>query len=68
MQTQEIEVTIQPDGSVKLHVRGAAGTQCLSLTANLEKALGGQILSRDHTPEYDQTVEQSDSTWQSLGQ
>jgi hypothetical protein len=68
MQTQEIEVTIQPDGSVKLHVRGAAGTQCLSLTADLEKALGGQVLSRDHTPEYDQPDEQSDSTWQSLGQ
>ena len=68
MQTQEIEVTIQPDGSVKLHVRGAPGTQCLSLTADLEKTLGGQILSRDHTPEYDQPVEQSDSAWQSLGQ
>jgi hypothetical protein len=68
MQTQEIEVTIQPDGSVKLHVSGAVGTQCLSLTADLEKALGGQILTRDRTPEYDQSDEQSDSAWQSLGQ
>jgi hypothetical protein len=68
MQTQEIEVTIQPDGSTKLHVRGVAGATCLTLTEELIKALGGQIIAHETTPEYDQPIEQSDSAWQSLGQ
>jgi hypothetical protein len=67
MQTQEIEITIQPDGSVKLHVRGTTGPQCLALTADLEKLLGGQITSREKTPDYDQPVQQSDSAWQAIG-
>ena len=54
MEIQEIEVIVQPNGQVKLHVRGAPGTQCLDLTADLEKALGGQVLAREHTPEFDQ--------------
>lgn len=59
MQIQEIQVTIAPDGTVKIHVRGAPGPQCLALTAELEKLLGGQVLSREHTAEYDQPPEQS---------
>ena len=68
METQEIEITIQPDGGVKLHVRGAAGPQCLVLTADLEKLLGGQITAREKTPDYDQPVEQSEAAWQTTGQ
>lgn len=64
MQIQEIEVIVHPDGNVKLHVRGAPGAQCLDLTADLEKALGGQILAREHTPEFDQS--QSQAAGQSL--
>ncbi len=59
MQIQEIEVIVHRDGNVKLHVRGAPGPQCLDLTADLEKLLGGQILSREKTPEFDQTQPQS---------
>lgn len=59
MQIQEIEVIVHPDGKVKLHVRGAPGAQCLDLTADLEKALGGQVLAREHTPEFDQSQPQS---------
>jgi hypothetical protein len=59
MQIQEIEVLVHPDGKVKLHVRGAPGAQCLELTADLEKALGGQVLAREHTPEFDQSQAQS---------
>ena len=54
MEIQELDVFIHPDGNVKLHVRGAPGAQCLDVTGDLEKALGGQIVAREHTPEYDQ--------------
>lgn len=64
MQIQEIEVVVHPDGKVKLHVRGAEGYQCLDLTADLEKALGGQVVAREYTPAFDQV--QNQSTGQSL--
>ena len=59
MQLQEIDVFVRPDGTVKLEVRGVPGTQCLDLTADLEKLLGGQILTREKTPDYDQAAEQT---------
>lgn len=64
MQIQEIEVIVYPNGNVKLHVRGAPGAQCLDLTDDVVKALGGQILAREHTPEFDQG--QSQAAGQSL--
>ena len=67
MQIQEIEVVVHPDGKVKLHVRGAPGAQCLDLTADLEKALGGQVLAREHTPEFDQSQPQSTDQSLNLG-
>ncbi|MBI4326752.1 MAG: DUF2997 domain-containing protein [Chloroflexi bacterium] len=51
MELQEIDVFIEPDGQVRLEVRGAKGTHCLALTKDLEKALGDQVLSREMTPE-----------------
>ncbi len=51
MDIQEIEVTIDKNGQVQIHVLGAAGTTCLDLTQGLEAALGGQVLSRQMTPE-----------------
>ncbi|MEK7684369.1 MAG: DUF2997 domain-containing protein [Verrucomicrobiota bacterium] len=51
MELQEIDVFIEPDGQVRLEVRGAKGAHCLAITQDLEKALGGQILSREMTPE-----------------
>jgi len=59
MEIQEIAVRIAPDGTVKLEVRGVKGPQCLALTADLEKLLGGQILHREHTAEFDQPAEQA---------
>lgn len=64
MEIQEIDVFVQPDGTVKLEVRGVKGPQCLDLTAGLERLLGGQVLSREKTPEFDQ--EQTQSLDQSL--
>jgi hypothetical protein len=57
METQEIEVFIDKDGQVRLEVRGIKGTSCLDLTADLEAALGGEIESREMTPEAYETVQ-----------
>jgi len=51
MEIQEIEITIDKNGQVQLHVRGLKGKQCLDLTSELEAALGGQVLDRQMTPE-----------------
>ncbi len=51
MDIQEIEVTIDKKGQVKVHVRGVKGKACLDLTKDLELALGAQVISRELTPE-----------------
>jgi Protein of unknown function (DUF2997) len=51
MDVQEIEVTIDKNGQVQIHVLGATGPSCLDLTQGLEAALGGQVLSRQMTAE-----------------
>lgn len=51
LELQEIEVTIGKDGQVQVQVRGVKGTKCLTLTKELEEALGGDILERIMTPE-----------------
>ncbi len=50
MDVQEIEVFVDVNGEVQIHVRGATGMECLSLTAPLEVALG-PVTSRELTPE-----------------
>jgi len=57
MELQEIEVVIDPDGTVKLEVRGVSGPACLDLTADLESALGGQVVAREMTAEAQATVD-----------
>lgn len=54
MEIQEIEVVINPDGTLTLQVRGAKGQKCLVLTEDLERLLGAKVLERTHTPEYDE--------------
>ena len=39
--TEQIIVTITPDGETKVEVKGAKGNSCLKLTESLEAALGG---------------------------
>jgi hypothetical protein len=51
MELQEIEVVIDTNGEVQLHVCGVKGNACLDLTRDLEAALGGQVASRQMTPE-----------------
>ncbi len=57
MDVQEIEVFIDKDGKVRLEVRGVKGGACLDLTAALEAALGGQVESRQLTPEAQEAVQ-----------
>jgi len=60
---QEIEVFIQPDGTVKIEVSGVKGQKCLDLTRGLEEALGRKVVLREHTVEInesDQEQQQGD--------
>lgn len=50
MEMHEIEVHIDRNGQVVIHVRGIAGEACLTTTAALEEALG-QVVHREMTPE-----------------
>jgi hypothetical protein len=51
MELQEIEVTINKNGQVEVHVRGVTGTACLDITRPLEDALGGEVILREMKPE-----------------
>ena len=68
MEIQEIEVFIHPDGRVQLGVHGVKGKKCLALTQELERLLGGEIIERKTTPEFDEQqqneLEQGDSIQQ----
>jgi hypothetical protein len=54
---EEVKVTIDEDGNVKVTVFGVKGPGCLAVTQKLEALLGGQ-LEREFTSEfYAQTQE-----------
>lgn len=53
MELHEVDVFIEPDGNVRIEVRGVRGGACLDLTAGLESALGAHVVSRELTPEAD---------------
>jgi hypothetical protein len=62
MEMQEIEVIIAKDGNLELRVSGVKGTACLDLTKALEGALGGQVISREMTPEAQEMLQAEDQT------
>ena len=64
MELQEIEIIIGKDGRVQLQVRGVKGLTCLDLTRELEAALGGQVETREMTPEADENVTEQVQQWQ----
>jgi hypothetical protein len=66
MELQEIEVFIDENGRVRIEVRGVKGMGCLDLTRDLEEALGGEIESREMTPEAYETVQEQVQDWQRL--
>lgn len=57
MELQEVDVYIEPDGQVRVEVRGVRGRACLALTAGLEAALGAEVVSREMTAEADVGIE-----------
>ena len=69
MNLQEIDVFIDKNGEVRIEVRGVKGEGCLELTRELEKALGGEIASREMTAEAQETVSEQtpDRLWQTGG-
>jgi len=67
MGLQEIELIIDASGNVQVKVRGVAGMSCLDLTAELERALGGEIASREMTPEAYPSDETEAQDWQWQG-
>lgn len=58
---QEIDVRIDPDGTVHIDVRGVSGAKCEDITADLEQALGGTVKERVRKDAY---FQQADSAWQ----
>ena len=67
MELEEIDVIIEQDGQVRIQVRGAKGGQCRELTKQLEEALGGQIVTREVTPEASEVRQEQAPERQWLG-
>ncbi len=54
MDLQEIEVTIERNGEVRIEVRGVKGRSCIELTEDVIEALGGEVAERELTSEADE--------------
>ncbi len=48
---QELEITIDKNGDVQIHVQGVDGSSCLEMTKEFEEALG-IVQQREKTSEY----------------
>jgi hypothetical protein len=48
---QEMEISIDKNGKVQIHVQGMNGKKCMDLTKDLEDALG-VVTAREKTSEY----------------
>lgn len=56
MDIEEVDVHIDADGQVRIEVRGVKGGGCRDITAPLETALGGDVVSREMTAEAAENV------------
>ena len=52
---KKIQITLHKDGTQKIEVLEASGTECTELTAGFEKRLGTQVGERVLKPEYHET-------------
>ena len=52
---KKIQITLHKDGTQKVEVLGAVGTECVEFTKELEKRLGKPIGERELKPEYEMT-------------
>lgn len=48
---RKVTVTIDDNGSSTIKVEGVKGVSCKSLTAGLERALGGKVVTSEPTKE-----------------
>ncbi|MFA5222584.1 MAG: DUF2997 domain-containing protein [Methanoregula sp.] len=63
MTMQELEITIDNEGRVLIHVTGVKGEDCLALTKNLETAVG-DVQERSFSSDYyEQPIHTSDHTY-----
>lgn len=60
MREKFIKIEIDKKGKVSFTVEGVKGDACLTETKFLEDALGGKVISREHTSEY---YEQADADY-----
>ena len=51
MGKRELEISISPDGTVRVGTRGVKGKSCVDLVKFLEESLG-QVSERKFTPDY----------------
>jgi len=60
---QELEITIDNEGRVLVHISGVKGEDCIALTKNLENAVG-DVQERSFSSDYyDQPVQVNNSTY-----
>lgn len=60
MDLQELEIQVDRDGNVTVHVKGVKGEECLALTKSIEEALG-RVTERSLTHEhYENLLKESD--------
>ena len=64
---QELDILVHPDGTVEVKVSGVIGKKCLGLTEGLVKVLGGNVILRTTTAEFDKE-EQDTEQGNYLGQ
>jgi hypothetical protein len=63
MEMQELEITIDQEGRVQVHVNGIRGEGCLAVTRGLEEAVG-TVTERSYAPSYyEQPVTVSDNLY-----
>ncbi|MCE5297394.1 MAG: DUF2997 domain-containing protein [Methanoregulaceae archaeon] len=51
MDIQELEIQVDRDGNVTVHVKGVKGDECVALTKSIEDALG-RVADRSLTHEH----------------
>ena len=52
---KKIKITLHKDGTQKIEVLGAAGSECLEFTQALENRLGTPLGEREFKPEFHET-------------
>ena len=58
---KKIQITIRKDGTQKVEVLGAVGSECQELTRDLERRLGKAEGERSLKPEFDETATENET-------